>query len=367
MERPALVALLLVAVAGCGSKAATTTTTTPTAQKTVWLCLPGRKPDPCVTSLATTYVGPHGATRVETPHATVHPPIDCFYVYPTVSDENRGNADRRIGLRQILVAQTQAARFSQVCKVYAPVYRQITDRGLTTPSLHARRLLAYDDVLAAWRDYLAHWNHGRGVVLLGHSQGSYVLEHLLTTVIDRSAPERRLLVSAILLGGQVHAANTGTTGGEGRHIPPCASATATGCVIAYSSFGRKPPPGARFGRSRIPGTHIVCVNPTRPGATGTEPVTPMFPSLLLGLTGMSGASAVSTPWVAYPGLYTARCERSGNASWLQITRTRIPNDTRPAVHPLLGAGWGLHATDVNIALADLVDVVRVEARAYATK
>ena len=93
----------------------------------------------------------------------------------------------------------------------------------------------------------------------------------------------------------------------------------------------------------------------------------MFPSLLLGLTGMSGGSAVSTPWVAYPDLYTARCERSGNASWLQITRTRIPNDTRPAVHPLFGAGWGLHATDVNIALAELVDVVRVQARAYATK
>ena len=101
-----------------------------------------------------------------------NPPIDCFYVYPTVSDENRGNADLTIGLRQILVAQTQAARFSQVCKVYAPMYRQITNRGLTTPSLHAKPLLAYGDVLAAWRDYLAHWNHGRGVVLIGHSQGA---------------------------------------------------------------------------------------------------------------------------------------------------------------------------------------------------
>ena len=85
MGRLALVALLLVALAGCGSKAVTTTTTPATVQKakvqkTVWLCLPGRKRDPCVTSLATTFVGPHGATRVETPQATANPPIDCFYV-----------------------------------------------------------------------------------------------------------------------------------------------------------------------------------------------------------------------------------------------------------------------------------------------
>ena len=62
-------------------------------------------------------------------------------------------------------------------------------------------------MLAAWRDYLAHDNHGRGVVLIGHSQGAYVLKHLVKTVIDRSPAERRLLVSAILLGGQVLEAN----------------------------------------------------------------------------------------------------------------------------------------------------------------
>ena len=362
MRRPALLVLLLAALAGCGggSKTATTTTGAPRTPKTVWLCFPGRKPDPCLMNLATTYVGAHGATRVERPRVSATPPIDCFYVYPTVSDENRGNADRTIGLRQILVAETQAARFSQVCKVYAPVYRQVTNRGLTDRSLHANPLLAYDDVLAAWRDYLARWNHGRGVVLLGHSQGSYVLKHLLSSVIDRTPAERRLLVSAILLGGQVHS-------GDYRHIRPCASATATGCVIAYSSFGTKPPPGAMFGRSRIPGTHIVCVNPARPGSAATEPVTPMVPSLLLGFLGMSGGTAVTTPWVAYPDLYTARCERSGNASWLQITRTRIPHDARPVVRPLLGPGWGLHLADVNIALAQLVDVVRSQSRAYATK
>src|SRR5262249_7257471 len=194
------------------------------AHRTVWLCLPGRAADPCRTSLATTVVRANGTRSVERPRLPARPPIDCFYVYPTVSDEPTGNASLSVGLSEILVAEAQAAPFSQVCKVYAPVYRQITNRGLVTPSLNASPAMAYGDVLAAWRDYLAHYNRGRGVVLIGHSQGAYVLKHLVTTVIDRSAAERRLLVSAILLGGQVHAANSdGGRTGDFAHVPACAS------------------------------------------------------------------------------------------------------------------------------------------------
>ena len=127
--------------------------------------------------MATTVIKANGSRTVETPKAAASPPIDCFYVYPTVSSENQGNSDLQIQLPQIFVAQAQARRFSQVCRVYAPMYRQITDRGLTTPSLHASPLLAYDRRSArAWQDYLAHYNHGRGVVLIGHSQGAYVLK-----------------------------------------------------------------------------------------------------------------------------------------------------------------------------------------------
>jgi hypothetical protein len=335
----------------------------PVNQKTVWLCFPGRASNPCRTSLATTVIRPDGTKSVVRPRLAAQPPIDCFYVYPTVSDEPTGNSDLAIDLGQVLVAQTQAAPFSQVCKVYAPMYRQITNRGLTTPSLHANPQLAYADVLAAWRDYLMHWNHRRGVVLIGHSQGAYVLKHLISEVIDRSAAQRRLLVSAILLGGQVHASNQAKAkGADFVHVPPCASRAATGCVIAYSSFDRMPPPRARFGRSRIPGTHILCVNPAVPGSRAAEPVDPLFPTTLLRFTGAT--IDATTPWVAFPGLYNARCEQSGNASWLEITRTNVPGDTRPAVRPTLGPGWGLHLVDVNIALSDLVAVVRSESHAF---
>jgi hypothetical protein len=336
----------------------------PVAQGTLWLCFPGRTGDPCSGSLATTVVRANGSTSVEKPRQPTDPPIDCFYVYPTVTNEQTGNAPLQVELPLLFVAQAQAERFSQVCKVYAPVYRQVTNPALTNPSLHPNEQEAYGDVLAAWHDYLAHWNHGRGVVLIGHSQGAYILKHLVKTVIDRAPAERRLLVSAILLGGQVLGANNPAGSGDFAHVPPCASPSATGCVIAYSSFDKKPPRGAMFGRDASPTTHVLCVNPSEPGSTAAVPVTPLFPTALMSLVGASGGVSAETPWVSFPNQYTARCERSGTASWLQITRTHIAGDKRPVVRATLGPGWGLHLTDVNIALADLVGVVGAEARAF---
>jgi hypothetical protein len=135
-------------------------------------------------------------------------------------------------------------------------------------------------------------------------------------------------------------------------------------VIAYSSFSSTPPSGARFGRDESDASHVLCVNPAAPGSTGAVPVEPLFPTLLLRLMSAGRGADVSTPWVSFPGLYTAQCKRSGTASWLQITRTAAPGDPRPVVRPLYGPGWGLHATDVNIALANLVGVVGREAGAY---
>ena len=373
MARRALVPLLgalAVLAVGCGGGGKTTTATTtttaaaPANSGTVWLCFPGKTPDPCSSSMATTVIQANGSKTVENPKAAANPPIDCFYVYPTVSSENQGNSDLQIQLPQIFVAQAQASRFSQVCRVYAPMYRQITDRGLTTPSLHANPFLTYGSIRSAWQDYLAHYNHGRGVVLIGHSQGAYVLKALTKRVIDQSPAQRRLLVSEILLGGQVLGANGPGDTGDFKHIPPCSSATATGCVIAYSSFDTVPPGHARFGRTASTTAHVLCVNPANPGSSASVPVTPLLPTLAFNFLGGGNGPKVSTPWVSYPGLYTAQCKRSGSASWLQIDHTSVPGDTRPLVRPMFGPGWGLHGTDVNIALADLVRVVGAQAQAY---
>ena len=120
-----------------------------------WLCPPAATPTRG-TSLATTVIRANGSKTIVRPARTASPPIDCFYVYPTVSD-NRPAAPASASASSDLVAETQTAQFSRVCKVYAPVYRQIMNRGLVTPSL-LRSPARLRRRLHAWRDYLAHWN-----------------------------------------------------------------------------------------------------------------------------------------------------------------------------------------------------------------
>ena len=228
---------------------------------------------------------------------------------------------------------------------------------------------------SAFRDYLTHYNQGRGIVFIGHSQGATILIRLLQQEVDRSPSLRRRLVSALLLGGNVTVPRNRPTGGDFAHIPACTSSTATGCVVAYSSFTAKPPPGSQFGRTTSdagvrflaprrasPALRIMCVNPAAPSG-GTAPLDPYLPSLALNAFPSATPLSVQTPWVAFPGEYTGRCESSGNATWLQVTRTAA-SDGRPVLTRAQQPAIGLHVLDVNIALGDLVRLVGSEANAY---
>jgi hypothetical protein len=375
-------------VSGCGSgenRAATTvsTTTGPAAAAgardrwgTVWLCRPGLADNPCLTGLATTAVRPSGAKRIERARPAANAPVDCFYVYPTISGQPTINANRRVGLRERLVASAQASRFSQVCRVYAPVYPQITLAALEHPDriTRADALRAYDGVLAAFHDYLTHYNHGRGIVFIGHSQGAVILIRLLQRQVDHDATLRRRLVSALLLGGNVTVAKGRRVGGSFMHIPSCGSRRQTGCVVAYSSFTSKPPANSQFGRTTsdagvsllAPRTldrslQILCVNPGSPSG-GRSALDPYVPTLVLAFGG--NTLGVTTPWFAFSGGYTGRCQSSRNANWLQVTHSQAVIDRRPDLTRFQQPILGLHLLDVNIALGDLVSIVRDEAAAY---
>jgi hypothetical protein len=337
--------------------------------------------NPCTSDLSTSVVGPNGGVHIEHAAPAHAPAIDCFYVYPTISGQRSVNANLSIGFREREVAVAQAARFSQDCRVYAPVYRQITLAALEHRSriTVADALTAYNSVRSAFDDYLAHYNHGRGIVFIGHSQGATILIRLLRQEVDGNPALRHRLVSALLLGGNVTVAKGSGTGGDFRHIPACRSTGQTGCVVAYSSFTGKPPANSQFGRTtsdagvgllapREPssGLRIMCVNPASP-AGGTADLEPLIPSLALGFLNGPSTPHVSTPWVAFPGEYRAACRTSGNASWLQVTHIPGGGGRLP---PLTGSQdplIGLHVLDVNIALGNLVDLVRREAEAYGTR
>jgi hypothetical protein len=323
-------------------------------------------------------VSEDGTSTVESAAPAENPPIDCFYVYPTVSGQTTQNANQEIDPELRAIAIQQASRFSQVCQVYAPVYRQMTLSAINsgTGDTEAARVLAYGDVLSAWEDYLANYNDGRGVVFIGHSQGTFMLTHLIATEIDADPDLRRLLVSALLIGGNVLVAAGEDVGGDFQNIPACRSADQTGCVVAYSSFDRAPSPDASFGRAdtgpkanELSGGNlqVLCVNPASLSG-GTGPLQPYFGTAKfpgpLGLV-LPAPPSVPTPWVASPGLYTAHCESAGGATWLQVDTTGIAGDQRQVVFQTLGPGWGLHLFDVNLALGNLVELVRQQEAAYS--
>jgi len=107
----------------------------PASAATTWLCKPGLAGgDPCTIGLDTTEISATGQPRRLTKVRRARDrKVDCFYVYPTVSDQERPQATKAIDPELRAIARFQASRYSRDCRVYAPVYRQITLQGINAP------------------------------------------------------------------------------------------------------------------------------------------------------------------------------------------------------------------------------------------
>lgn len=362
------VALAVFAAAALCAWAAAPTTAF---ASTIWLCAPGIAHDPCLSSEKTTVELANGSSYVQRAKPRKTPPIDCFYVYGTVSAQTTENANLEIGPEETQVAVSQPSRFSQACKVYAPIYPQLTVAAISAPGGVTLRGIAtaYFSVVGAFDEYLADYNDGRPFVLIGDSQGAAILTELIREQIDPNPLLRARLVSAILFGGNLIVPEGKTVGGSFEHIPTCQSELQTGCLIAFSSFLQEPPKRSSFGRptnALIPNAEVVCVNPTVPvqdgraGAALAYYPTKPFPGPLEPFVQVPKAP---TPWVATPGEYSAKCEKANGASWLQLTRTSL-GDPREALLETLGPLWGTHLDDANVVMGNLVAMVGLEASFY---
>ena len=354
---------------------------------TSWLCKPGRQ-DACAVDLSTTVVGANGTLTREAWAANPNAPIDCFYVYPTVSTDAGGNSDMTAGAEEQRVVHAQLARFGSQCRIYAPLYRQFTLTALraqtTGKPIAADRTLGYNDVVDAWNHYLTNDNKGRGVVLIGHSQGSGVLSQLIRNEID-GKPVQSRIVSALLLGTNVAVPKGKDVGGAFQKMPLCRAANQTGCIISYVTFRSTIPPPAdsRFGRVQGEGLEAGCTNPAALGGGSGE----LHAYLASSGRSIVGSAAeprpwvtpaptqpITTPYVSVPGLLTGRCVSNEKGSYLEVTVNADATDPRTddiagdvMTAGQVNASWGLHLIDVQVAIGNLVDIVGKQARAYLAK
>lgn len=341
-----------------------------------WLCKPGVANNPCEVNIDATIVKADGSTELQKYAGNPNAPIDCFYVYPTVSLDPFTQSDLVPGPEEFNVVKSQLARLGSQCRIFAPMYRQFSlgalrarmsgGAGVPTRGTPADAAADVDD---AWAWYLANENKGRGVVILGHSQGSGQITRLIAAKVD-GKPDQAKLVSAIVMGSTVQVPKGADVGGTFKSIPVCKTAGQTGCVISFSSFRDNVPPSetAGFGLGRGE-TEAVCTNPAALG--GGKATNPKAYWSTADKAWAKGKK-IDTPFVMTPGLTTTECVREGNHHYLKVHFNANAADARiddPATDVMAQGkpdpNWGLHLNDANIAMGDLVDVLGKQAAAWA--
>jgi hypothetical protein len=333
---------------------------------TRWLCRPDLPiaDDACRSAdLRATELHADGTRTVVEHRPATDPKVDCFYVYPTVDLElvpgNRADLSDTRRMRATTVAQ--AARFTEACAVWVPLYHQVTlGTYLQEKAVLERGLaIAFADVERAFAEYLARTDPSRKVVLVGHSQGAEMVNRLLRRFFDDDPVMRARLLLAMPIGGEVDTARGSTRGGTTKNIPVCTRADEIGCIVAYRTHAA----GERIVADRwapSDGHDTVCVDPSAT-PTLSRSYFAVWPELR---RFMHGVSEVTTPFVLLRDFYTARCVRGPDGfAWLEVAAPSPPTSDKRASPVDLHdrrfriGNLGLHILDLQLTQGDLVDMV----------
>jgi hypothetical protein len=339
----------------------------------LWMCRPDNDPNECHRNLDATELKVDGSRSVVKHKPAEQPEFDCFYVYPTVllsgaaQMTNFTNDGVQIVFDPLL---SQGARFSSVCEVYAPLYRQTGLSG-GRPVAGADNGLAVQDVRDAFAYYLKHLNRGRKFVLIGHSQGTFMLTAMMQMDVDDNAEVRKQLISAVLIGGRIYVPPGQQVGGTFKNIPTCSKPAETGCVVAYVSYAAEAPPSSTslFGGASE-GNESACVNPAILSGNSGAYKGSYFPTQVANpsfAADVPSPADIDTPFVLYRDVFKGECVTRNGFHYLEYTLLTDKNDPRgvpPWRHSAVDAlGFGTHLVDFHVALEDLIDAVAKQAAA----
>lgn len=366
---------LLLALAAQAAAAQPATNPAPDyRQPAAWLCLPGRT-DVCRTPLPTTALSRigYGSNGLSTVAAAAK--LDCFYVYPTVSQDSGFNSDLNVS-EERGAAFTQFARFAGVCRTFAPIYRQMTTSAIGAAALGRNPApwfnVAYGDVRSAFRNF-SERTGGRPFVLVGHSQGSWLLQKLIAEEIEGKPIASRMAL-AIIPGFNTLVPEGKLVGGTFKSTPLCTRLGQRGCVVSYVSYrtNNPPPPGALLGYAPA-GMTVGCTNPAALGSRGWANLDSYWYTRSTqpapgGPIRWSSEGSPPTPFVRTEGLVSGRCVNAGQRGYLEI-RTNVTPGAKwtdrvggeVGIGGMFIPGWGMHLADVPAAQGDLLRLVEAVA------
>lgn len=248
----------------------------------MWVSRPGTANDPAQYRPEGTPATPQGKAWV-------------FFIHPTsylARDHWNGPVeDNDSRYRTELFVRGMASPFNGAAAVFVPYYRQAAFGSflVNRPETLKAREVAYADVRAAFRAFVAAAPADAPIVLAGHSQGALHLLHLLRDEV-KGTPLARRVIAAYAIGWPVSPAHDLPAAG----FPACTAPDQTGCVMSWLSFAD--PPDATLmldtysaepgldGKAKGP-EPILCTNPLNGGAApeapGTANLGTMVPSMEL--------------------------------------------------------------------------------------
>lgn len=175
---------------------------------------------------------------------TLDSTVDVFFIHPTTYTETITATNASID-DDYVNAKTdystilyQASVFNGSCRVFAPRYRQASIKMFFESDEEKRKQafqLAYGDIAAAFAYYMEHWNHGRPIIIAGHSQGAFIGEKLLKDFFEGKQLMKQLVV-AYLAGWSVPKEYYVS-------LKMCNDSLQTGCICSWRTLrnGYVPP------------------------------------------------------------------------------------------------------------------------------
>jgi len=273
------------------------------------------------------------------------------------------------------LAQAQAAPFRSACRIYAPLYHQITIGTYALNEEERKPFLdiAANDVRKAFDYYMANYNQGRKIVLIGHSQGSELLSIIMKERFDQVPALRSQLLLAILPGFAVHVPVDAPVGATFKNIPACTMAGEVGCVVSFLSYKSGTVYLGDGSITLLEREEQLCVNPATlddPALTIEERRTAkatLSGTLLPPAAWISDSirnEAAPTPFVLTRGTYNAACAGGLDPRnrFLSIEENLPDTDRRHGLvlmdSEALTGVTGLHVLDMQFPMAELVALVR---------